>query len=79
MIKNSRLTEETYAKIDELVRIGGEAIAKAQSESRRLGVPNVYGINGRVYYETATGELSLSDPYTSGGDGTEPGDERAPE
>lgn len=72
MIKSARLTEETYARIEELVRVGGEAVAKAQSESRRLGVPNVYAFNGRIYYETPTGELSLCDPYTSGGEGTEP-------
>lgn len=72
MIKNARLTEVTYARIEELVRVGGEAVAKAQSESRRLGVPNVYAFNDRVYYETPTGELSLCDPYTSGDEGTEP-------
>jgi len=76
MIKNARLTEETYARIDELVRIGSEAVAKAQHESRRLGVPNVYAFNGRIYYETPTGELSLCDPYTSGDAGTEQRDER---
>ena len=73
MIKNARLTRETYARIDDLVRIGSEAVAKAQSESRRLGVPNVYAFNGRVYYETPTGELSLCDPYSGGGEGTESG------
>ena len=71
MIKKTRLTQETYARIDELVRMGREAVAKAQDESRRLGVPNVYAFNGRLYYETTTGELSLSDPYTSGNKGTE--------
>lgn len=70
MIKNARLTEETYARIDELVRIGSEAIAHAQSESRRLGVPNVYAFNDRIYYETPAGELSLCDPYTTRDEGT---------
>jgi len=55
---------ETYAYIDELVRLAGEAVVEAQEESRRMGVPNVYSINGRLYYETETGELSLTDPYT---------------
>jgi len=54
---------ETYARIDEFIRIGSIAVAKAQEESRRLGVPNVYSINGRLYYELPNGELSLSDPY----------------
>ena len=72
MIKKSILTADQYAKIDELVRLGSVAVDEAQEESRRLGVPNVYSINGRLYYETRTGELSASDP---GAKTTEPGDE----
>ncbi len=69
-----RLTAETYATIDEIVRMGNRAVAKAQEESRRPGVPNVYSINGRLYDETSTGELSTVDPYF-----TEQTDEREPE
>lgn len=60
----SKLSAETYATIDQIVRIGNVAVAKAQEESRRKGVPNVYSINGRIYYEMPTGELSAIDPYT---------------
>ena len=66
MIEKSPLTAETYATIDELVRLGSIAVAKAQDLSRSLGVPNVYSINGRIYYETPTGDLSATDPYTGG-------------
>ena len=62
----SQLSAETYATIDQIVRVGNIAVAKAQEESRRLKVPNVYSINGRIYYETPTGELSTSDPYKNG-------------
>ena len=72
MIRKPILTAEQYAKIDELVRLGSIAVDDAQNESRRLGVPNVYSINGRLYYETRTGELSASDP---GVDTTEPSDQ----
>ena len=65
MNENSTLSPATYSTIDELLRIGSLAVAKAQEESRKRGVPNVYSINGRLYYETATGELSISDPYTN--------------
>ena len=67
----SQLSPDTYMAIDQIVRIGNAAVAKAQEESRRLGVPNVYSINGRIYYETPTGELSTSDPYTDGKHATE--------
>ena len=56
----SQLSAETYAAIDEIVRVGNRAVASAQDESRRLGVPNVYSINGRLYYETSTGALRRS-------------------
>ena len=79
MIRNARLSKETYARIDDLIRIGGEAVTRAQNDSRRLGVPNVYAFHDRIYYETPSGELSLRDPYLRGDDGTEPPDEREPE
>ena len=75
----SRLTAETYATVDEIVRVGNRAVADAQDESRRLGVPNVYSINGRLYYETSTGELSTTDPYVDEARVTEQTDEREPD
>lgn len=75
----SQLSNETYATIDQIVRIASLAVAKAQVESRRMGVPNVYSINGRIYYETPTGELSASDPFTNGKQATEQTDERDPD
>ena len=75
----SQISAETYAAIDEIVRIGNRAVAKAQENNRRLGVPNVYAINGRLYYETSTGELSASDPFDNGRRATEQTDEREPE
>jgi hypothetical protein len=35
----------------------------AQEENRRLGIPNVYFINGWIYYELPDGTLSPEDPY----------------
>ena len=63
---DSALTLDTYAKIDELIRIGKRAVQRAQEESRRKGVPNVYSINGFIYYELPNGELSREDPYEDG-------------
>lgn len=73
MIEKPLLTAETYATIDELIRLGSIAVAQAQDDSRRLGIPNVYSINGRIYYETPAGELSATDPYTNGKNATEIG------
>ncbi|MCI0440998.1 MAG: toxin-antitoxin system HicB family antitoxin [Chloroflexi bacterium] len=54
---------DTYTKTEELIRIGKRAVRRAQQESREKGVPNVYSINGIIYYELPTGELSRVDPY----------------
>jgi len=74
-----QLSAETYAAIDEIVRIGNRGVAKAQETNRRLGVPNVYSINGRLYYETSTGELFPRDPFPNKQLATEQTDEREPE
>ena len=57
------LTElATYQKVDELIRVCRSAVRDAQSESRHLGVPNVYCFNGQIVYELPTGELTLTPP-----------------
>lgn len=71
----SQLSAETYATVDEIVRVANRAVVRAQEESRRLGIPNVYSINGRLYYETITGELSTVDPFANGERATEPPDD----
>jgi hypothetical protein len=55
---------ETYLRGVEFERIGNLAVRAAQEENRRLGIPNVYSINGIIYYELPNGELSREDPYT---------------
>lgn len=54
---------ETYMRSVELQRIGSSAVRKAQEESRRLGVPNVYLRNGRLYFELPNGELTQRDLF----------------
>ena len=56
---------EVYEKIQELIRIGNRGVRNAQEENRRRGIPNVYSINGILYYELPNGELSRTDPYLS--------------
>lgn len=60
---------EMYRKADEIVRVARAAVKKAQEESRRLGVANVYFINGRTYYELPDGEYTMKPPpgYESNG------------
>ena len=55
---------ETMLRSREYQCIGNEAVRAAQEKNRRMGVPNVYSINGIIYYELPNGELSRQDPYT---------------
>ena len=62
MLRTS-ISAEALQKGEELERIGNRAVHQAQEENRRLGIPNVYSINGILYYELPNGELSREDPY----------------
>jgi len=50
-----KISKQTFEKTDELIRIGADAVKRAQDESRELEVPNVYSINGQIYHETEAG------------------------
>jgi hypothetical protein len=54
---------ETYRLAVELQRIGNRAVHAAQEENRRLGIPNVYSKDGRLYFELPTGEITEKDPF----------------
>jgi hypothetical protein len=56
-------SDEASRRADEVAEIMQVAVKRAQEESRRLGVPNVYSIDGILYYELPNGELSPTDPY----------------
>ncbi len=61
---------EMYRRAADFLRIGRLAVKEAQEESRRLGVANVYFINGRTYYELPNGEYTMTPPpgYQKNGD-----------
>ncbi|MDR1168524.1 MAG: hypothetical protein LBK53_06530 [Heliobacteriaceae bacterium] len=42
---------------DKITRIGSRAVKKAQEENRRLGIPNVYCINGKIIFEIPDGTV----------------------
>jgi hypothetical protein len=60
--KKSKIDIEIYRQAAEMVMIGNRAVRKAQEESRRLGVPNVYTHNGSLFYEMPDGKLTTEDP-----------------
>ena len=54
---------DIYKETLEFLRIGNRAVKRAQEENRKKGIPNVYDINGHLYYELPNGELTKEDPY----------------
>ena len=72
MIKsNSTLSDNTLRKGEEIERIGNHGVQSAQEENRRLGIPNVYSINGVLYWELPDGTLSRTDPYENQSNGND--------
>ena len=63
MNTDQALDIEIYCESIEIQRIGSRAVHKAQEESRRLDVPNVFSHNGSLYYELPNGELTTVDPF----------------
>ena len=59
------LSLETYRRAAEFHRIGNRAVKKAQDESRRRRIPNVYSHSGTLYYEQLDGHLTTTDPLGS--------------
>ena len=58
-----KLSLETHRQARKLLRIANRAAKRAQEENRKKGIPNVYDINGHLYYELPNGELTKEDPY----------------
>ncbi len=56
------LNLETYKWTHEMLQIGNQAVKKSQEENREKGIPNIYNINGYLYYELTNGELTNEDP-----------------
>ena len=65
MSKRGSLGIDIYREAAELQRIGNRAVRRAQEESRRRKVPNVYSHNGTIYYELPDGRLTTVDPFKS--------------
>jgi hypothetical protein len=56
-------SDEASRRAGEVAEIMQAAVERAQEESRRLGVANVYSIDGVLWYELPNGELTRDDPY----------------
>jgi len=63
-----KISKPTFEKTDDLIRLGADAVDQAQDESRKLGVPIVYSINGQIYRESENGGLVPDDQEETNGE-----------
>ena len=61
MSEKNGIDKKTYEQALEFQRIGNIAVRKAQEENRRLGIPNVYGRDGKIIYEMPNGEIVVKE------------------
>lgn len=63
MIDRAKLDPELHEWAAQMTRIGSAGVRRAQEESRRAGVPNVYSINDVLHWELPDGTLTPEDPW----------------
>jgi len=54
--------EEYYKEALKTLRLGNRGAKKAQEENHRLGLPNVYSIEGRTVFVMPNGEIRTEWP-----------------
>lgn len=52
-----------YLKGFEIESIGNQAVKKVQEENRTKGIPLVYSVDGKIYYELANGVVTTNSPF----------------
>ncbi len=58
----SKKDKKIFEYSSEITKIANRAVRKAQEESRKLGIPNVYSKQGQIYYELPDGTITTEKP-----------------
>ncbi len=54
--------ESIYRELVDILRIANSAVNNAKSENRKLLIPEVFSIGGRLYYLLLNGEITSERP-----------------
>ncbi len=54
--------EYIYIEIAEMMRIANHAVQKAKQDNKRLGIPETFFKNGKIYYILTDGKITTSRP-----------------
>jgi len=52
-----------YLKGFEIKNIGDIAIKEVQDENKKKGIPLVYSVDNKIYYELADGTVTTTSPF----------------
>ncbi len=59
---NKLSNEQIYVDSAILLRIANQAIREAKAENKKLGIPEVFFKNGKLYYVSLNGEITTERP-----------------
>lgn len=62
-MKKTKSPQEILQESYEIWRIGNAAVKEAQEKNRKLGIPNVYSFNGKIYHEDKHGNIVQGSPF----------------
>jgi len=63
MKNTSQPDPSIYKRVSELTRIFKKAVYEARMANRKAGLPNVYSLNGNLYYELPDGTITTENPF----------------
>lgn len=52
-----------YQKIVEFIKMGNKSVRLALAENKRKGLPNVIGIENKIYYQMPDGTITTKSPF----------------
>jgi len=55
-----------YQDAFEIRKIGNEAVRQALKENKEKGIPSVFSLDGVIYYELPSGEITTRSPFIEG-------------
>ena len=55
-------SKSIYQEMIEILTIFTKAVRKAQAENRKLGLPNVFCVGERIFYQLPDGRITLRIP-----------------
>ena len=53
---------DIYIELASILRIANKAVMKAKEENKKLGIPDTFWKNGKVYYVLDNGEITSEPP-----------------